>query len=136
MAWKVPWRVVIVTGGRGFSDRQVLFDAMDKLAPQLVIEGGASGADLLARKWAEERGVAHLTDWALWAKNGKAAGPWRNEHMLVIAQRIAAYGDGYLCVAAFPGGKGTENMVSVAVRAGVPVHRFGVEAGVSPDLVP
>lgn len=135
MAEFVPWRVCIVTGGRGFANQQVLFAALDGLAPGLVLEGGASGADMLARQWGELRGIPHLTDWALWTKNGKAAGPLRNQHMLVVAQRIAAHGDGYLCVAAFPGGRGTENMVSAAVRAGVPVHRFGVEAAV-PDLVP
>lgn len=128
-----PWRVCIVTGGRAFSTRRVLTDALDRLAIDLLIEGGASGADLLARKWAEARGVPHLTDWALWAVRGKAAGPLRNRHMLSVGRTLArSADDGQLVVAAFPGGKGTADMVAYAEKSGVPVHRFGVEAGVSP----
>lgn len=133
MTVSVRWRVCIVTGGRNFRDQQTLFAALDRLDISLVIEGGASGADLLARQWAEKRGVQHLTDWALWTAYGKSAGPLRNGHMLSVGLRLAFPDeDGGLIVAAFPGGRGTENMVSAAVRAGVPVHRFGVDVPVSP----
>ncbi|MDO6967009.1 SLOG family protein [Rhizobium alvei] len=78
-----------------------------------IINGGASGADTLARAWAERKMVSCLTEIADWSKYGKAAGPMRNQKML----------DEYKpdLVVAFPGGRGTADMVSRARVAGVEV---------------
>ena len=52
---------VLVFGGRDFSDRRWLFRVMDDLHARqpitCIIEGEASGADTLAREWAEDRGI-------------------------------------------------------------------------------
>lgn len=73
------------------------------------------GADFLAQRWALVRGLASMEFIASWTKFGKAAGPIRNEWML-------KYGQPDLVVA-FPGGRGTENMVKLADEAGVEVRR-------------
>lgn len=46
-----------------------------------------------------------------------AAGPIRNQHMLDIGKPDV--------VLAFPGGRGTEDMIRRAEKAGVPVKRIG-----------
>lgn len=54
-------------------------------------------------------------DWAFtaeWSKYGASAGPRRNKQML---------GSGPSLVVAFPGGKGTRNMVKQARNAGIEI---------------
>lgn len=48
----------------------------------IIIEGGAPGADLLARKAAAECGIQYKEFPANWAKHGRKAGPIRNQQML------------------------------------------------------
>jgi predicted Rossmann-fold nucleotide-binding protein len=90
---------------------------LDKLKDSLpimeVIEGGASGADRMARQWAINNGINVTTVPANWKAHGKAAGPIRNAQM-------AAMGD---LVIAFPGGRGTADMVRQADARGLPVYR-------------
>lgn len=110
---------VLVCGGRNFNSREVVFSALAALHAERpiswIIEGGASGVDRLAYAWALQEGLQHRTYRADWSTHGRAAGPIRNATML-------ADGDPDL-VLAFPGGRGTEDMVRRAVAAGVPVRR-------------
>lgn len=113
---------VIVCGGRTFSDRAWLFDALDKIhakkAITLLINGGANGADSLAAEWAASRGVPSHTEYAKWRLYGKSAGARRNRCMLVY---------GPVLVIAFPGGPGTANMCELAEKAGVRVLKVKKE---------
>lgn len=107
-------RRVLVTGGRAFTDRALVFDTLDSLVPiAVIIEGGATGADGLARWWAHRRGVPVETYPADWLAHGKAAGPIRNGQMLLHGKPDL--------VVAFPGGRGTADMVRQAQDAGVAV---------------
>lgn len=111
---------LIVCGGRDFDNRELVFSTLDHIHAQrnivLIIEGGAAGADRLAREWAQSRGVPYQTEEANWVELGRAAGPKRNAKMLTLEP------DG---VVAFPGGRGTDNMISQAEENGVPVMRVG-----------
>lgn len=53
--------VVLVCGGRDYDDRAHVFDVLDGIHGAFpivrIIEGGASGADRLAREWAGERWI-------------------------------------------------------------------------------
>lgn len=108
---------VIVCGGRDFADaammERVLNDVHSDTPISLLIEGGAKGADRLARLWAIARSVPHKTYPAAWHIYREAAGPMRNEAMLK-AERPHL-------VIAFSGGRGTADMVRRAQTAGVPV---------------
>ena len=84
--------------------------------PLVVIEGEQRGVDLLARCWAEEKGLEVRGFPANWDKYQKRAGFIRNDQMLKEGKPHA--------VAAFPGGVGTRMMVEIARRAGVPVKEF------------
>lgn len=79
--------------------------------PDIVIQGGAKGADALARSWAQARGYLGKTFEANWSR-GPKAGRERNGLMLNAGRPTH--------VVAFPGGPGTEHMVEISkARAGV-----------------
>ncbi len=87
---------------------------LDALQPSVVIQGGCpTGADALARAWATDRNVECWTVDADWEKYGSAAGPIRNAQMLEETSPDL--------VLAFPGGRGTADMVKRAKAAGVQV---------------
>lgn len=115
---------VLVCGGRDFADRGLVFAALDAIAakgPVHIIQGGAEGADGLAREWAQSRYVTLTTYHANWRKHGKGAGPIRNAVMLRESVPHV--------VIAFPGGRGTADMVRRAKLADVPVEM--IEAATS-----
>lgn len=106
---------VIVCGGRDLTDMVWVAREMDALHAKTpirtLIQGGATGADRLARRWAYVAGVEVKEYPADWPTHGRAAGPIRNQHML-DAERPDL-------VVAFPGGRGTADMVRRAKAAGV-----------------
>lgn len=108
---------LLVCGGRDYGDVGKVYDTLDEVHAgsagpiSLVIEGGATGADALARKWAKDRRVPVRTYKAHWTKHGNAAGPIRNQLMIDDGKPNA--------VIAFPGGHGTADMVLRAKAAGL-----------------
>jgi len=100
---------VLVYGGRDFADEQKVRDVLHALrqkgAEFLLIQGGASGADMLARNWAIGNGEPCCTFHAPWGALGKSAGPIRNRWM-------QEYGRPTFAVE-FPGGRGTADMRSI-----------------------
>jgi hypothetical protein len=108
---------VLITGGRDFTDFQSFETAMSALpfVPELIIHGGARGADSLADMWAKKHGVFVMRMDALWDAHGKGAGPKRNYAML-------KFGKPDYCVA-FPGGNGTADMVRQCEKASVTVWK-------------
>lgn len=111
--------IVLICGGRDYSDAAYLQEFLSNLHARrpflMVIEGGAYGADRLARQWAIANNIHVATVNALW-KNGKRAGHDRNAAMLRLKPDA---------VIAFSGGRGTADMVSKAQAAGVRVIRAG-----------
>jgi hypothetical protein len=111
---------ILVCGGRDFSDRIKVYEVLDQIHKDtpidMVITGGARGADRLAEEWAAEYEVPLMVEPADWKTYGKAAGPIRNRLMLV------KYGPDL--VVAFPGGRGTANMISLSITAGVKVQKI------------
>lgn len=78
----------------------------------MVIQGGATGADWLAKYWARSHGIKDVEFKADWGK-GRSAGPKRNAVMLANSEPDL--------VVAFPGGAGTADMVKKAKNAGIRV---------------
>lgn len=109
---------ILVTGGRAYANKprvwQILDAAVIRLDLGFLIQGGATGADALAKEWALERNILcaqYDADWSMGAK----AGPMRNARM--ITEGKPDY------VIAFPGGNGTADCVRQAIAAGVKVFR-------------
>lgn len=109
---------VLVCGGRDFNDEELVFATLSQLHKQsritAIIEGYATGADDLAREWGYgHRDCAIISFPADWSRHGKAAGPIRNTRMIEEGRPDL--------VVAFPGGRGTANMVAQARAAGIEV---------------
>jgi hypothetical protein len=126
----VPMKTILVCGGRKFNDWSLFSSTLDKICldkgwitepdeygnwlPNVtIVHGGAKGADTLATDWAVIN-WCYLTVYpADWKTHGKAAGPVRNQKMLE-QEKIDL-------VVAFPGGRGTADMVRRAKQAGIEV---------------
>lgn len=132
---------VLVCGGRGYgevpdgcpaeqyrnyrvkAEREcfILFETLDHLHAErkftVLINGAAKGADRHALRWALPRRLLINSYKPDWKTLGKAAGPIRNQMMVEVGKPDL--------VVAFPGGRGTADMISRAKAAGVSV----VEAG-------
>jgi hypothetical protein len=128
---------VLVTGGRKYSDQYTLCDALDRIEElcdraqlhMTVVQGGATGADKIARQWAWDNSKRCISERANWrdltqpdavirtgrtgAKYDARAGFRRNQRMIDKHQPD-------ICVAA-PGGNGTADMVDRCHAAGIPV---------------
>lgn len=109
---------VLVCGGRSFNDPMTLGSWLGGIHKNngpitLLIEGGAPGADFMAREFAKWMGIPVKTFEADWDRFGRSAGPRRNKQMLDEGKPDL--------VVAFEGGKGTTNMVGLAEAAGVKV---------------
>lgn len=109
---------IIVTGGRNYSDAEAMRYALRYLWSRHngdieIYEGGALGADAGARWIRCQAGLKGHTIDADWNRYGASAGPIRNATMLREVEPDV--------VLAFPGGRGTEDMVSKARGAGVKV---------------
>lgn len=112
---------ILVCGGRDYFDQARVDRALDAIHKKhgvaLLIHGGARGADTCGLLWAMNRGIPHQAFLADWDTHGKAAGPIRNQLMVDEGKPDA--------VVAFPGGRGTADMISRATTHGIHVWRVG-----------
>lgn len=106
---KSPDQVVLVCGGRDFRDRDRLYMILDGTEIDCVVHGGADGADCMAGEWAISRSRPEIIVPAQWSNFNKNAGPTRNSWMLRFTKVNH--------VIAFPGGRGTLNMIKQARAA-------------------
>ena len=108
-------RTILVCGGRNYADRTRAHAVLNGLHAEIrisvVAHGDASGADRMAAGWAMDYGVTSSAYIAQWERDGRAAGPIRNARMLAEAKPSL--------VVAFPGGRGTADMMRRARAAGV-----------------
>lgn len=102
---------VLVCGGRDYTATSTVFRYLNKInrvrGIACIIQGEARGADALAKTWANLMSVPCHGYHADWDTHGKAAGHMRNAVML-------QHGKPDL-VLAFPGGRGTYNMVMQSI---------------------
>lgn len=112
--------IVLVSGGREYiawdTVNSVLTEIHKETPIDKIVHGGARGADTLGGKWARENGVVEKVYKADWGTHGKAAGVIRNQEML-DSNTVEL-------VIAFPGGKGTSDMVSRAKKSGIEVKEI------------
>jgi SLOG family YspA-like protein len=112
---------VLVCGGRNFTDEAFIFKTLDGLHRKhhitRIIHGGARGADQYAGAWAAKNAIKEIYVFdADWDRFGLAAGPHRNQRMLHEGRPEL--------VVAFPGGRGTNDMVRRAMAADVRLQFF------------
>lgn len=108
---------VLVCGGRDFANVAFIWTRLDRLHAERpiteLIHGGARGVDTIAGDWAKTKpGIKRWVCKAEWEKHGKAAGPKRNARMLEWEPDL---------VVAFPGGRGTADMVARARKVNIEI---------------
>ena len=108
---------LLVCGGRDYTDKEAVWNLLDRAHAKFnithLIHGYAKGVDRLAGEWANARGVQEVSCPANWERFKNAAGPIRNQYMAELDPNA---------LIAFPGGKGTKNMVEQAARHGITVY--------------
>jgi hypothetical protein len=108
---------VLVCGGRNYDDFEFICSCLDKLnlkhGIDLIIEGGARGADAHAAIWADKNKIPRCTFHANWKNLGNKAGPIRNKNMIEFGNPD--------CVVAFSGGVGTKGMIRLAKESNINV---------------
>ena len=115
--------IVVICGGRDYkfnpADLEMLSEMHNKINFELIITGGARGADTEANLFARRHSIPLKVFNANWKLHGKSAGPIRNKIMLDYL--LTFHDKNNLAVIAFPGGRGTQNMVSIAKESGVKI---------------
>lgn len=108
---------ILVTGSRNFNDQAMMWEVLDTLDITHVVEGGARGADRLAKAYAIEHEIPYSEHPANWERHGRSAGPIRNQAMLDRHPDIDV-------VVAFPRADsiGTWDMISKAVEHDIDVR--------------
>ena len=107
---------VLVCGGRNFSDFKLLEQILDELDIDIIVHGDARGADRLSHNYALKNNIPVNKYPADWKRYGKSAGPVRNLQMLREEEPDL--------IVAFPGGRGTQHMVTAATSLGYKVKEI------------
>ena len=104
-----------IVGSRTFNDyeklksRVALFDDVE-----LIVSGGADGADSLGEKYADENQILLEKYPAEWKKFGKSAGYIRNLTMAEVGDALIAFWDGQ--------SKGTKHMINIAYKHNLKIY--------------
>jgi len=128
--------IALVCGGRDYQRSpdfiQGMHSAIQHFGYKAVISGsrnppGLTLPDIHSAFGVDDMAMAYARDYHLPARNfpadwdrfGNAAGPIRNKRMLDEGKPDM--------ILAFPGGRGTRNMIEKGLAAGIPVHRWAAE---------
>lgn len=99
---------VAIVGGRDFDHYELMFHLLDKMEIDIIVSGGAPGADSLAERYANDMGIKTLIFKAEWDKYGKSAGFIRNKDIIDNCDSVVAFWDG--------SSKGTLSSINLAKK--------------------
>lgn len=107
---------VIIAGGRDFNNYPLLKEKCDSILSNIdgsieVVCGCADGADLLGKRYAEERGYSVNYFPANWNLYKRGAGPVRNREMAEYGDALILFWDGK--------SRGSANMLKEAEAKGL-----------------
>jgi len=109
---------ILICGGRNYNNYEKIKEIIKEIRPSCIVQGGANGADFLAKKSAKELKIECKEYKAEWKKYGKKAGVIRNRLMLDenpdIEIVIAFHED-------IEASKGTKDMINYAIKKGVKI---------------
>ena len=75
-------KYLLVFGSREWTNKQIIEQHIKDYNPNVVIQGGAKGADLIAKEIAVQNKIECIEFPADWKNQGKKAGYLRNKEML------------------------------------------------------
>ena len=119
---------LLICGDRNWKNKDLIREKVTEFLasleihqlPLVIIEGEATGADIMGAQVAQELGIEVNSYPANWVLHHKAAGPIRNSKMLFEGKPDIVF--------AFHNkiadSKGTKDMVTKAQKVGVPVRIF------------
>jgi hypothetical protein len=109
---------VLVTGSLSFNDYELLRATLDRLLAErgnvVVVTGGATGAEALGERYAQERGLGVTQLLADWARYGRGAKVIRNTQLIEVADRAVFFWDGK--------NRGIAETIERAEAKGIPVE--------------
>jgi hypothetical protein len=114
---------LLICGDRNWLDFDTVWCDVNDIRPDIVIVGGARGADDVGRRVAADLQIDHEVYPAKWKQYGRSAGPIRNKVMLSRLEQLRQL-PGYTVRALayhdkIEESKGTANMVALLEEAGI-----------------
>ncbi len=123
-------KYLLIAGSRDFED----WETFEKVTREyidgderftVIVEGGANGADNMAKRYGVQNGMTVAEIRADWKRYGRAAGPKRNDEMIQLIKEkngtALYFWDGQ--------SKGTKQCIESARRKGVPVTIWNTAEG-------
>ena len=107
---------IVIGGSRDYNDYKFFAETLDRLLCDVpknditILSGHCRGVDLMAERYAEERGINLEIFPADWKTYGKGAGPVRNKTMVENADAVIAFWNGI--------SKGTKSLIDHAIKQG------------------
>ena len=116
--------LVAVTGSKPVDDANRICSTLDsvkgKYDDMVLVHGGGPGAEKIAARWAESKGVHQVVCKPDWTAHGRAAPFRRNDQLLKLLPKG---------VIGFPGSGISENLLDKAQQLGIPVNRVIPSSG-------
>lgn len=140
---KIQYKTYMKTGQellRAKMEIEFIYYQLDRLTQSihkdeiLIITGDAKGVDTVALEWAMSRGIKSKAYPAKWKTYGNKAGPIRNQLMLdseLVDIDTATGKWTNFTVVVFPGGTGTKDMKTKAIRANVETIEYFYENNIA-----
>lgn len=116
---------LLICGDRNWTDQAAITEIVERLRPEVVIEGDARGADRMAGIAGALAGCKVEIYPAEWDKYKRAAGSIRNQQMLDYGEptHVIAFHDN------LAESKGTRDMINRSLKAKLPVLHFSHAGG-------
>lgn len=104
-----------IIGSREFDNYTQVKDVMNEYVDkvEVIVSGGAKGADMLGEMWAKENNKETLIFLPEWDKYGKRAGFIRNQDIVKNSNLVIAFWNGV--------SKGTKSSIDLCAKFGIPV---------------
>ena len=111
---------IAIVGSRNFLDFDFLKEKIDPFLNDidLIVSGGAKGADSLAEKYAKVNNLTLEIFKPDWKKYGRTAGPIRNKSIIESADIVFAFWDGK--------SKGTKNSIDISKKLRKKIYVFKI----------
>ena len=117
---KILTKRIVIAGCRNYNNYDEAKQYIDfclsdirKANDIVIVSGGASGADTIGERYAEENGFKVEKYPADWKNYGRSAGPRRNKLMAEVSDYVICFWD--------EKSKGTKSMIDYARKCGKPV---------------
>ncbi len=115
---------IVIGGSRNYNNYEYFMEKLDLILSEfpketiIILSGHCRGVDMLAERYAKERGIKLEIFPAHWSTYGKAAGPLRNKAMVENADTVIAFWDGI--------SKGTKSLIDHARKQGRDVNVINI----------